>query len=65
MQCLKLDVDDSSDLYAHLKAKKQVSGIPVLLAYKKGNMTPYANYSVTGSDRPGIDTFFKQVQDTE
>ena len=32
-----LDVDKCSDLYAFLKQKKMVNGIPVVLFYKKSN----------------------------
>ena len=35
--CGDLDVDDNLDVYAYLKVKKMVSGIPVLIAYFKGN----------------------------
>ena len=35
--CFDLDIDDSFDLYAFLKSKKMVTGIPSILAYIKGN----------------------------
>ena len=58
----ELDVDEDFDLYAHLKSKKQVVGVPVLLAYKKGNITPYADKSVTGTNRSDIDYFFQSLK---
>lgn len=58
---LELDVDDDFDLYAHFKAKKQVVGVPVLLAFKKGNVTPYADHSVSGTNEAQIVAFFKTV----
>ena len=57
----ELDVDDDFDLYAHLKSKKQVVGVPVLLAYKKDNVTPYADLCVSGTNRADIDFFFSSL----
>ena len=48
---------DSFDLYAFLKHKKMVNGIPVFLAYAKGmNEGPIA--SITGANLPELETFF-------
>jgi thioredoxin 1 len=58
MEYYSLDVDEDYDLYALLKFQKQVHGIPVLLAYKKGNVTPIPDKSVTGADKKKIDDFF-------
>ena len=35
--CFDLDIDESFDLYAFLKSKKMVTGVPSILAYVKGN----------------------------
>ena len=35
--CFDLDIDESFDLYAFLKSKKMLTGIPSILAYLKGN----------------------------
>ena len=59
--CADLDVDDNFDLYALMKSKKQVRGIPALLAYKKGTITYAADASVSGSDTDALDFFFKEV----
>jgi thioredoxin 1 len=54
---LEVDVDECFDLYAFLKHKKMVNGIPVLLAYAKGmNEGPIA--SITGANIPDIEAFF-------
>jgi thioredoxin 1 len=58
--CADIDVDQSADLYAYLKSKKMVNGIPVILCYKKGNTTYSPNASVTGIDPTKLDLFFKQ-----
>jgi thiol:disulfide interchange protein len=57
MTMMEVDVDECFDLYAFLKHKKMVNGIPVFLAYAKGNNDgPIA--SVTGASIPDIEAFF-------
>ena len=58
--CCDIDVDESFDLYALLKSKKMVNGIPVILCYKKGNTTFIPDDSVTGSDASALNAFFKR-----
>ena len=54
---LEVDVDECFDLYAFLKHKKMVNGIPVFLAYARGVMeAPIA--SVTGAGIADIEAFF-------
>jgi len=60
--CAEIDVDESFDLYAQLKSKKMVNGIPVILCYKKGNETFIPDDSVTGSVPLGLDMFFKRCK---
>ena len=59
--CCDIDIDDSFDLYAFLKSKKQVSGIPCLLAYKQGNVSFASDISVSGSNIENINHFFGSV----
>jgi hypothetical protein len=61
--CADLDIDENFDLYAFMKSKKQVRGIPALLAYNKGTLTYAADASVSGSDTEALDFFFKEVED--
>jgi thioredoxin 1 len=58
--CADIDVDDSIDLYAHLKSKRMVNGIPVILLYKRGNVSFIPDDSITGADPAGLDAFFKR-----
>ena len=58
--CCDVDVDESFDLYAYLKSKKMVNGIPVILCYKKGNVSFIPDDSVTGASPPELDHFFKR-----
>jgi len=47
-------------LYAYLKQKRMVNGIPVMLMYKRGNLTFAPDDSVTGADPNDLDSFFKR-----
>lgn len=53
----EVDVDESFDLYAFLKHKKMVNGIPVFLAYARG-ITDGPIASVTGAGVAEIEAFF-------
>ena len=56
----RVDVDVNFDLYAYLKQKKMVSGIPTLLAYKKGNVDFASDDSHSGSDINALNEFFSR-----
>jgi thiol-disulfide isomerase/thioredoxin len=58
--CADIDVDDSIDLYSYLKTKRMVNGIPVILMYKRGNVSFIPDDSVTGADPNALDAFFKR-----
>ena len=58
---IECDVDESFDLYASLKQKKMVNGIPVFLFYKNGNATLISDLSVTGASPKDLDAFFFRV----
>ena len=47
-KCLELDRNNDSDVYSVLQTKKQLKGVPSLLAYSKGNFTFMANLSISG-----------------
>lgn len=54
-----IDVDDSFDLYAHLKHKKIVTSIPTLLAYNRGSETP--DKVIMGTNMEQIEDFFTNL----
>jgi thiol-disulfide isomerase/thioredoxin len=56
--CADVDVDTSFDLYAYLKSKKMVIGIPVILCYYPDNDTYVPDDSVSGADINEINSFF-------
>jgi len=58
--CADIDVDQSFDFYSFLKSKKMVNGIPVLLCYKKDNLTYIPDDAITGSDADQLHQFFKR-----
>ena len=55
--CCDIDVDESFDLYAFLKSKKMVNGIPAVLVYEKNNTSYIPDYSYVGGDRRGFEMF--------
>ena len=61
-QCVLIDIDDDEcfDLYATLKSKKMVNGVPTILAYVKGNMTIIPDFNVVGTDSTQLNYFFNQ-----
>lgn len=56
-----IDVDESFELYAHLRSKKMIKGIPAILAYNAGNTSFVFDESVSGIDENEIDIFFQKV----
>ena len=59
--CLQLDRNTDSDVYSALQSKKQVKGVPSLLAYAKGNVSLIANLSISGTNQNEIDCFFERL----
>ena len=53
-----IDIDDNFDIYALLKSKRVVNGVPVILCYKKGNLTAVPDNVVVGADVTQINVFF-------
>ncbi len=60
MYIYNVGVDDCFDLYAYLKQKKMVSGIPAMLAYKKGNESYAPDASVSVIDETQLKQFFDE-----
>jgi len=61
-KCAIIDIDDNFEIYAALKSKRVVNGIPVILGYKKGNMTHVPNEVIIGADKVQINTFFNRCE---
>jgi thiol:disulfide interchange protein len=60
VQSFIIDIDECFELYAFLKTKKMVNGIPVILCYDKGNLNYIPSDSIIGADKVGIDAFFQR-----
>ena len=60
LTCAIIDIDDNFDIYAFLKNKKQVNGVPAILCYKMGNLTWVPDASVVGADENQIQLFFQK-----
>ena len=56
-----VDIDESFELYALLKTKRQINGIPAILCYKQDNTDIIPDYAVAGSDVNQIGIFFQRV----
>lgn len=62
VQCYIIDVDECFEIYAFLKSKKMVNGIPAILSYVKGNLHYVPNDSVTGANAEQVRLFFERVK---
>lgn len=63
--CLNIDVDESFDVYAFLKQKKMVRGVPSFLCYSKNFDKDYPyipKHSYSGSHEGKLDQFFSSCQ---
>ena len=64
MNYIDLDVDQCSDLYAFLRTKKMVRGIPIIMCYKKSQYNDNTFYvptdSVTGASITDVVNFYKR-----
>ena len=58
--CLEIDIDKSVDLFAMLKMKRMVNGVPTILCYQPDNNTIYPDDSVSGTNTDNIKRFFKE-----
>lgn len=61
IKCIMIDVDESFEIYGMFKTMRQISGIPAILCFNKGNVSPIPDYSVIGADYNQINEFFKRV----
>jgi thioredoxin 1 len=60
VQCAIIDIDDNFEIYAFLKSKKMVNGVPVILCYKKGNVTWVPDKAIVGADEKQVNLFFQE-----
>jgi thiol-disulfide isomerase/thioredoxin len=60
IQCAIIDVDESFEVYAFLKTKRMVNGIPAILAYYAGNTHYVPDDAVIGADPSQIVELFNR-----
>jgi thiol:disulfide interchange protein len=58
---IKVDIDECIDIYAFLKAKRMISGIPTILVYYKGNVSIAPDDIISGTDTKKIKVFFDKI----
>ena len=58
-----IDVDECEKLYAALRTKKRINGIPALMCFFAPNQTIYPDDSVTGTDVAQLNRLLYGVQD--
>jgi thioredoxin 1 len=63
VQCVKIDIDECFDVYAYLKSKKIVNGIPAILCYQKENLNYVPDDFVLGANSQEISSFFERCAD--
>ena len=60
--CLDIDVDECFDVYAYLKSKKIVNGVPCVLAYFAGNILYVPDEVVIGARMDDIRALFDKCR---
>jgi thiol:disulfide interchange protein len=63
IQYVLVDVDESFEIYAYLKNKKMILGVPALLMYKRGNHAYVPDDVVFGTDMTKIGAFLDRCAD--
>jgi len=54
VKCIVIDVDESFEVYAHLKNKRMINGIPAILKYCQGNTSFIPDKICSGTNRTEI-----------
>ena len=60
VQCCKIDVDESIELYGFLKSKRRINGIPAVMCYQRGNLNYIPDDMVAGADVDQNNAFFQR-----
>ena len=62
IKCFEVNIDECFDLFAFMKTKKMMKGIPTLMAYKKGNTSFVPDDSISGADIGEVNAFFERCR---
>jgi thiol-disulfide isomerase/thioredoxin len=60
--CFEVDIDENFDLFAYMKTKKMMKGIPTMMAYKKGTTSFSHDDSISGADIGEVNAFFDRCR---
>jgi len=60
VQCAIIDIDKCLDFYTFLKNNRVINGVPVILCYKKGNLSHIPDDMIVGADKNKIANFFER-----
>ena len=55
--CCDIDIDESFDIYAYLKSKRMVDGVPTILVYSSGNESFIPDHIHSGGDQVSFESF--------
>ena len=58
---MEIDVDESFDVYATMKSKRMLSGIPTLMFYALDNKEFYPSLTTTGGNIDTVKGFFQDI----
>ena len=61
LQYLEIDIDHSVDVYAYMKTKRMLNGIPTLFFYEKSNTNFPPSYSVSTGNEAKVNEFLKGI----
>ena len=60
VQCFDIDVDESFDVYAFMKSRKMIVGIPSILVWNKGNKEYAPSAFITSGNIEEVDRFLSK-----
>ena len=60
---LEIDIDNSIDVYATMKGKRMLSGIPTLMFYALDNKEFYPSLTTTGGNIDTVNDFFESISE--
>jgi len=59
--CIEVNIDDSFDIFAFLKQRKMIQGVPTLYLYRRGKDNYIPDESISGTDINDLNYFFNNV----
>ena len=60
---LEIDIDNSIEVYATMKGKRMLSGIPTLMFYALDNKEFYPSLTTTGGNIDTVNDFFEEISE--